>query len=413
MLFEWIKKVFGFDKPISPYSKGEIGKSSSKINILEGRRKDVVSTRNSMKTVSVNWYHLTPKENKSFKEVSIFVRYSFPDIVTVKFLKEQRLRKEQERLVALEDQLNKDLLEIKSLISRKKLNEADKIFDKVQSIISQIHTSHILQQYKEVQNSILNLRETLEKREIQRIAEEREKKENIARKKRKEQECRQREIEEKQRKENEVREGAAKRLAEQARQKEIAEKAERDRLNSLCNEKKLNIQSFKDILTANGITCFYHFTDRRNLLSIKKQRGLLSWHYCKTHGIVIPNQGGDADSENLDMRYGLQDYVRLSFCDDHPMTWRLKQSGSNLVLLRIKIDVAWFKETLFSDINAADQLHSHGGDLCHLQKVNFAATKRHYVNRNDEDFKPHQAEVMVKTFIPLEYIINIDNPILI
>nr|WP_317464233.1 hypothetical protein [Bacteroides hominis (ex Liu et al. 2022)]MDV6132300.1 hypothetical protein [Bacteroides hominis (ex Liu et al. 2022)] len=185
MLFEWIKKVFGFDKPISPYSKGEIGKSSSKINILEGRRKDVVSTRNSMKTVSVNWYHLTPKENKSFKEVSIFVRYSFPDIVTLKFLKEQRLRKEQERLVALEDQLNKDLLEIKSLISRKKLNEADKIFDKVQSIISQIHTSHILQQYKEVQNSILNLRETLEKREIQRIAEEREKKENIARKKKK------------------------------------------------------------------------------------------------------------------------------------------------------------------------------------------------------------------------------------
>ena len=74
MLFEWIKKVFGFDKLISPYSKGEIDKPTSKINILEGRRKDVVSARNSMKTVSVDWYHLTPKKiNLSKRFLSSFV----------------------------------------------------------------------------------------------------------------------------------------------------------------------------------------------------------------------------------------------------------------------------------------------------------------------------------------------------
>lgn len=92
------------------------------------------------------------------------------------------------------------------------------------------------------------------------------------------------------------------------------------------------------------------------------------------------------------------------------MAYRLKQNGSNLVLLKVKIDVAWFKGTMFSDINAADSRHSHGGDLEDLQKVDFRATQKTYVRKDDEDFKPHQAEVMVKTFIPLDYIINIDNP---
>ena len=48
-----------------------------------------------------------------------------------------------------------------------------------------------------------------------------------------------------------------------------------------------------------------------------------------------------------------------------------------------------------------------GGSLLDLKRVNFDATKRHFVSKNDEDFKPHQAEVMVKTFVPLKYIVNI------
>lgn len=89
------------------------------------------------------------------------------------------------------------------------------------------------------------------------------------------------------------------------------------------------------------------------------------------------------------------------------MAYRLEQSGSDIIILKIKIDVALLKHTLFSDINAADKLHTHGGSLKDLNKVNFNATKRHYISRSDEDFKPHQAEVMVKTFVPLKYIINI------
>jgi hypothetical protein len=137
---------------------------------------------------------------------------------------------------------------------------------------------------------------------------------------------------------------------------------------------------------------------------------LYSWYYCSQHDIKIPNAGGDSQSRVLDCRYGPQDYVRLSFCSDHPMAYRKYKEGALLVLLKIKIDVAAFKDTMFSDINAADAVHTHGGNLSDLQRVDIKATKESYVSRNNPIFHAHQAECMVKTFIPIEYIENINNP---
>jgi hypothetical protein len=109
------------------------------------------------------------------------------------------------------------------------------------------------------------------------------------------------------------------------------------------------------------------------------------------------------------MRYNLQDFVRLSFCNDHPMMWRLQQNGRNLVLLQVKIDVSYFEKTCFSDINATDSDHTHGSSLQDLKRIDFRAAKRNYVSKEDADFKTHQAEVLVKTWIPIEYITNINN----
>lgn len=136
---------------------------------------------------------------------------------------------------------------------------------------------------------------------------------------------------------------------------------------------------------------------------------MFSWKYLKAHGIEIPDQGGDDFSEKLDIRYGLQDYVRLSFCESHPMAYRKECEGSDIVILKVSTEVALLKDTLFSDMNATDSMHSHGIHLKDLQKVDFAATKRKYVRRDDADFKFLQAEVMVKTFVPIKYILNIDT----
>lgn len=199
-----------------------------------------------------------------------------------------------------------------------------------------------------------------------------------------------------------------KRQEEEARKRREQEEARR---KAELAKYKSDRDAIVKVLQNNGIRYFYHFTARENLTSIKGFGGLYSWYSMQENKRSIPCSGGDDWSHQLDMRHGLQDYVRLSFCDDHPMAFRLKQSGTPLVLLKIDIEVATWKDTLFSDINAADNNHRHGGSLADLNHVNFNAVKRNYVSREDADFKPHQAEVMVKTFIPAKYILNLESPI--
>ena len=176
---------------------------------------------------------------------------------------------------------------------------------------------------------------------------------------------------------------------------------------------KQNAQLFREYLEENNVRFLFHFTDRQNVESIKKNGGLFSWKYCEEHNIQIENAGGDETSRFLDTKHKLEDYVRLSFCNDHPMAWRLKQNGSELVLLKIKVDVAWLQGTLFSDINAADNAHHHGPSLDDLKRVDINATRMHYLPNTSEFFKKHQAEVLVKTHVPLEFIVNIDDPYII
>lgn len=93
------------------------------------------------------------------------------------------------------------------------------------------------------------------------------------------------------------------------------------------------------------------------------------------------------------------------------MAFRLQEEGADLVLLKINTDVATLKDTLFSDINATDNNHHHGGKLDDLKRVDIQATKQTYVSKESPFFKKHQAEVLVKTHIPLDSIINLDNPL--
>ncbi len=206
-----------------------------------------------------------------------------------------------------------------------------------------------------------------------------------------------------------INEEKQKRKEEEERQRKEREEEERRRAE--LEKYKPDKDAIISLLRNNGIKCFYHFTARRNLESIRRLGGLYSWFNMEENGNEIPCSGGDDLSHQLDMRYGLEDYVRLSFCNDHPMAYRLQQNGVSLVLLKIDIEVATWKETQFSDINAADSNHNRGGTLSDLRMVNFDAVKRNYVSRGDDDFKPHQAEVMVKTFIPAKSIINLDSPL--
>lgn len=173
------------------------------------------------------------------------------------------------------------------------------------------------------------------------------------------------------------------------------------------NKKKHDSKIIINYLEENGIQNFYHFTSSLNIPSIKTLKGLYSWKYLVEHGIAIPDAGGNEWSRELDLNEGLEDYVRLSFCENHPMAYRKK--SSNLVLLKIDIEVASFWGTLFSDINAASHQHKHGGSFSDLKRVDLAAVKKKYVSKDDQDYRKHQAEVMVKSYVPQNYIINLNQ----
>ena len=410
MFLDWLKRILGIQATPSTSGNDVDDKKpmpKTPFDRLDDRKKTAKEEKDQIKASSTDWYKLELPKAETRKPICTYEAYKFGEILNLKKLKDERLKREARELKMLEDEVKALLSNIEQFIEQRKAEEAKGALDNVLVKIVKVKDASIRQTHQQLQNRFTNLVAELEREELARLAEEQRRREEEERKHKEAEEKARKEKEKREQEERARRAAEAQRLADEARKKEQTQNEERQRLLALSDELKEDWQDFKQVLDDNHVRFLYHFTDRRNIPSIKKHGGLLSWYYCHTHGISIPCQGGDYDSRELDKKYGLEDYVRLSFCDDHPMAYRLKQSGSNIVILRIKVDVALLKDTQFSDMNAADKRHTHGKALRHLQMVDFDATRMHYLRSDDPNFKPHQAEVMVKTFIPLKYIENI------
>lgn len=385
---------------------------SEKEQELEDRRKAALRLKDEIQVTSLDWFQVKPVSQKPKKPIVLFSGYAFKDIVSLKSLYKQRQQKKLERIQLLkevESSVISSFEKIKRNVVEENLYNANILLSSAQKQVQVIGSASLIQQYRTISNLVFELKEKLEERENNRKVEEARKQEEEA--------SYQKELLEQQQKiaiakskQAEIeRQAKAEEYHQEVLQKEKSEQEELKSLMALSSVYKDNYYDFQDVLNDNNINYLYHFTDRTNLISIKRRNGLLSWDYCNKHHITIPCQGGDVDSQNLDKKYGLEDYVRLSFCKDHPMAYRLKQSGSDIVVLKISRDVALINNTLYSNMNATDNLHSHGGSIEDLKAVNFEATKMEYVSRDNANFKPHQAEVMVKTFIPKKFILNLDT----
>ena len=176
--------------------------------------------------------------------------------------------------------------------------------------------------------------------------------------------------------------------------------------------KRTNWGEFSAILRRHGITKLYHFTDRDNLESIIKHGGLYSWADCDEKGIKIPKPGGGSLSRDLDARDSLQHYVRVSFTTQHPMMYVAMNDGriTNPVVLEIDPEVIYDEGTRYADMNATRNGAHVGGTLEDFGRIHFTSVKARKHFDLDEDEQPYfQAEVLVKSFIPLKYITNIAN----
>ena len=177
-------------------------------------------------------------------------------------------------------------------------------------------------------------------------------------------------------------------------------------------EKKNDWQAYQAIIEQEDIKKLYHFTDRDNLQSIINNGGLYSWADCEEKGITIAKPGGSDGSRQLDARDGLQHYVRVSFVTQHPMMYVAMNEGriSNPVLLEIDPQVIYWKDSKYADRNATKNGAHVGGDIDDFKAIHFSAIKaRKHFDLDDDEQKFYQAEVLVKNFIPLEYIRNIGN----
>ena len=85
----------------------------------------------------------------------------------------------------------------------------------------------------------------------------------------------------------------------------------------------------------------FHFTDRRNLPSIKKTGGLFSYTLLKEMGIEILAPGGNDWSHEADAYKGMDRYVHLCFRPTHPMEHVARLDGriTSSVFLNIHTDV--------------------------------------------------------------------------
>lgn len=178
--------------------------------------------------------------------------------------------------------------------------------------------------------------------------------------------------------------------------------------------KKSNWQEFKEILDQHGITKLYHFTDRENLDSIIKNGGLYSWMDCERKGIKIAKPGGGDLSRQLDSGRNLEDYVRVSFTTQHPMMYVAMKDGriSNPVILEIDPEVIYWDGSLYANLNAASYKiePNIGPTILDFNQIHFQSVKaRKHFDLPPEEQMFFQAEVLVKNFIPLEYIKNIGN----
>lgn len=175
---------------------------------------------------------------------------------------------------------------------------------------------------------------------------------------------------------------------------------------------KNNYQQYKEVIDREGITHLYHFTDRENLESIIRNGGLYSWADCEEKNITIAKPGGNQGSRSLDSRDNLQRYVRVSFVRQHPMMYRAMQEEriSNPVILEIDPEVIYWEDAMYADRNATKNDAKVGGGLEDFQAIHFPSVKvnKHFDLAPEEQMF-FQAEVLVKNFIPLKYITNINH----
>jgi hypothetical protein len=158
------------------------------------------------------------------------------------------------------------------------------------------------------------------------------------------------------------------------------------------------------------ITWLHHFTDTRNLPSIKKLGGLYSRHKLKEMGSDGYHAGGNQWSLDADELFGMEKYVHLCLRTNHPLEHIATQDG------RIE-KTAWLYIDAASVFKHEEVLYSYGVSnksgmkICPIEEaakdidfqVLYTRTDWHDPDINARLRHAELCEILVPKHVPLKY----------
>lgn len=105
------------------------------------------------------------------------------------------------------------------------------------------------------------------------------------------------------------------------------------------------------ITTLGQIPLLYHFTDRRNLDSIRQLGGLHPYSMLAQKEAAIPAPGGNDWSHDADATNGVDGDVHLCFRNNHPMEHIARQDGRivDTIFLQIHASVLQWPGVRFTN----------------------------------------------------------------
>lgn len=177
----------------------------------------------------------------------------------------------------------------------------------------------------------------------------------------------------------------------------------------------MTIEDFiKNIATSRQHTCFYHFTDTRNLPSIKKH-GLLSMSELTKKKIKIEAPGGNDWSTDADLRAGMDKYAHLTFMTNHGMEYLAKKEQRiiDCKYLQIRPDILLRPGVLMTD-DVSNKSGVSARKPTELIKtldleVIYTRTDWHDAKIKNRLKAAGKYEILVPESIPLDYIVNING----
>ena len=165
--------------------------------------------------------------------------------------------------------------------------------------------------------------------------------------------------------------------------------------------------------TLDQIPRLYHFTDRRNLDSIRAQGGLRPLSDLLKSGVKIPAPGGNQWSRDADGLRNLGNYVHLCFRSNHPMEYIARQDGriGDSIFLEIHPSVMQFRDVMFTpDVsNKAGVQAVSIADAAELIDFEVLYTRTDWSDQTIQQRlkQVEKYEVLVPCQIPLTHIRNI------